>query len=70
VIEKASEWMFGWELDLHLADLELDRGFIFTLEGKEPVHDDTSSSIVIPAKARHTFRADSSYEGECEVHSP
>lgn len=45
------------------------RRFIFTLEGKDSVHDNTSPTVVIPPKARHTFKADPSYEGECEVHS-
>jgi hypothetical protein len=56
--------------DRHRTDLwPGDRRFIFTLEGKESVHDSTSPTVVIPPTARHTFRADSSYEGECEVHS-
>lgn len=44
------------------------RRFIFTLEGKETTCDDTSPTVTIPPKARHTFRADPTYEGECEVH--
>ena len=47
----------------------MNRRFIFTLEGKETVYDSTSPTVVIPATARHTFRADSSYEGECEIQS-
>jgi len=45
------------------------RRFVFMLERKESFHDSTSPTVTIPPTAGHTFKADPSYEGECEIHS-
>ncbi|KFY48678.1 hypothetical protein V495_01097 [Pseudogymnoascus sp. VKM F-4514 (FW-929)] len=48
---------------------DIKKGFIFTVEGQEKRYDATAPTVIIPATARHTWCADSSYNGECEIHS-
>ncbi len=49
-------------------DADFDSRYIFTLEGKDmKISASDPQPVRIPARARHTFKVDDTYEGPCSI---